>query len=390
MQNDNGEHYKARLVACGDEKVHGVNNTITFSPVIDTTSTEVMLVLLLMRRVPALYGDVPNTYVKAETEPDMDIHLRVPQVMAGNEDKMREHGVKDKSQMVLRLRRGLGGFFQCSTDTCMYFKTDKSGTTVVGVYVDDLLVTGTSKYTPEGAYTLDREATIDELLDKFGLQDARSVTLPIGPEKENDIPGDVAYAVHKATRQTHAPTKADWVLAKRIARYLKCSKGGCDAPSSERKSVSGVMVRVNGDVVGWLCKKQTTVALSSMEAEFIAAAHAAQDLMRLRECFLELPQGEAIDVKYKFSKDLACKGIITPTYIPTGEMVADLLTKSFVASKLHKLRTLCGLDTRATSAQAHNAAGNSSPPWWKECWKLESDHAGYARHAFQSAKDCQE
>ena len=32
---------------------------------------------------------------------------------------------------------------------------------------------------------------------------------------------DIAYAVHRATRQSHAPRVADWNLAKRIARYLK-------------------------------------------------------------------------------------------------------------------------------------------------------------------------
>ncbi|KAE8996647.1 hypothetical protein PF005_g23509 [Phytophthora fragariae] len=237
--NGNVERYKARLIACGNEQVHGVNYTMTFSAVMDTTSTKVILVLSLLWGVPARHGDVSNAYVKAETEPDMDIHLRAPQGMAVNEDKMREHGVKEKSQLVLWLRRSLyglkqaghlwtmtlhdelikGGFVQCATDTCMNFKADKSGMTVVGVYVDELLVTGTSKgrvdelfsmlitlqikdlgvvskflgmrhkHTPEGEYTRDQEATVDELLEKFGLQDAHSVTVPIGPENENEIPG---------------------------------------------------------------------------------------------------------------------------------------------------------------------------------------------------------
>ncbi|GMF46823.1 unnamed protein product [Phytophthora fragariaefolia] len=112
-----------------------------------------------------------------------------------------------------------GGFVQCATNTCMYIKEDKSGMTVVGVYVDDLLVMGRSdarvdelfrilvmlqskgrsivnklldmrlKYTPHGEYTLDQEATVDELLDMFGLQDAHSMPVPIGPENNNEIPG---------------------------------------------------------------------------------------------------------------------------------------------------------------------------------------------------------
>ncbi|KAI9921617.1 hypothetical protein PsorP6_002187 [Peronosclerospora sorghi] len=32
---------------------------------------------------------------------------------------------------------------------------------------------------------------------------------------------DIAYAVHRATRRTHAPTNFDWKTAKRILRFLK-------------------------------------------------------------------------------------------------------------------------------------------------------------------------
>ncbi|KAE8996641.1 hypothetical protein PF005_g26984 [Phytophthora fragariae] len=126
-----------------------------------------------------------------------------------------------------------------------------------------------------------------------------------------------------------------------------------------------------------------------MEAEFVAAVHAAQELMGLCELFRELgipisepmvmhmdnqaavkqvqnetSSGKAkhIDVKYKFTKDLAAKGIIAPTYVPTGEMAADLLTKSFAAPKLRELCTLCGLDIRVTSTQGHGAASDGTPP----------------------------
>lgn len=37
------------------------------------------------------------------------------------------------------------GFVQCVRDTCLYYKADGERQTVMGVYVDELLVTGTSK-----------------------------------------------------------------------------------------------------------------------------------------------------------------------------------------------------------------------------------------------------
>nr|CCA26260.1 AlNc14C362G11000 [Albugo laibachii Nc14] len=94
---------------------------------------------------------------------------------------------------------------------------------------------------------------IDELLLKFGLQDAHHVMTPIGLDHDTDmresdpiLPADgpvgsaslnhfqsivgsllwlarctrpdIAYAVHRATRRAHAPTVSDWQLRKRIAR----------------------------------------------------------------------------------------------------------------------------------------------------------------------------
>ncbi|KAG2783624.1 hypothetical protein PC129_g10077 [Phytophthora cactorum] len=43
------------------------------------------------------------------------------------------------------------------------------------------------------------------------------------------------------------------------------------ADKSDRKSVSGGVLMVGGMVVGWMCKKQKCVALSTIEAEFVAA-----------------------------------------------------------------------------------------------------------------------
>eukprot|EP00644_Phytophthora_capsici_P001920 jgi/Phyca11/107672/e_gw1.14.434.1 len=113
-----------------------------------------------------------------------------------------------------------------------------------------------------------------------------------------------------------------------------------------------------------------------MEVDFAAAAHATQELMGLREVFGELgiPVSESlvvhmdnqaaikqvqnetsagkakhIDVKYKFTKDLYFKGIITPTYVPTGEIAANLLTKSFAAPRLREPYALYGLEMRVSS-----------------------------------------
>ncbi len=53
-----------------------------------------------------------------------------------------------------------------------------------------------------------------------------------------------------------------------------------------RRSTSGYMALLNGSVVLWSCKRQTTVVQSSYEAEYIAASKATQEAVWIG-CFLK-------------------------------------------------------------------------------------------------------
>lgn len=123
-----------------------------------------------------------------------------------------------------------GGFQQCTKDTYLYYKYKGDVCTVVGVYVDDLLVTGTKQSIVDDffvamktlsikdlgivskflglhialadtkGYVLDQEVAIDSLLNEFGLDSANGVRTPIG-EKCNEDDEDVAdYLPTKGTK----------------------------------------------------------------------------------------------------------------------------------------------------------------------------------------------
>ena len=83
-------------------------------------------------------------------------------------------------------------------------------------------------------------------------------------------------------------------------KNLKCHLGGSGSTStdmrvecwsdadfaadkSDRKSVSGCLLTMDDSVVLWLCKKQSGVLLSTMEAEFIAASQAGRELLGMKE-----------------------------------------------------------------------------------------------------------
>ncbi|OWZ16109.1 Pol Polyprotein [Phytophthora megakarya] len=285
----------------------GVDYSVTFAVVIDMRSVKLLLALERKWGVPAKHDDVPNAYVKADKEAELVIYIRVPQGMGISEEITEKLGAVKEGELVLELQKApygpkhaarlwsqllqkksqAAGLEQSLTHMCVYFRWKNGVLVVVGVYVDDLLVTGTRQdevnkffgelsdlavkdlglaskflgmrveYTEENEYYLDQEAGISELLREFGMEHVNGVRTPIGIEwNEVDVSEalpasggedvvtvsrfqslvgsllwiarctrpDVAFAVRKATRKTHSPSMVDWRLAKRILRYLTGTK----------------------------------------------------------------------------------------------------------------------------------------------------------------------
>uniref|UniRef100_A0AAV1T269 Reverse transcriptase Ty1/copia-type domain-containing protein n=1 Tax=Peronospora matthiolae TaxID=2874970 RepID=A0AAV1T269_9STRA len=199
------ERLKARLVACGNEQVLGVDYTLIFAAVMDLSTVKVILAL-----VATWEGFLPST---------------MPRGMPVSKETLRAQGVSNASELVLELRKshyGLkqagwlwsqllhsklstAGFTRCESDMCFYWKRDGDDLVVVGVYVDDLLATGTSAAAVErffaslaslsikdlgrvsnflgmrathngkNGYTLDQEEAIRDLLCDNGLANANSL-----------------------------------------------------------------------------------------------------------------------------------------------------------------------------------------------------------------------
>uniref|UniRef100_A0AAV1T2U8 Reverse transcriptase Ty1/copia-type domain-containing protein n=1 Tax=Peronospora matthiolae TaxID=2874970 RepID=A0AAV1T2U8_9STRA len=368
--NGDIERFKSRLVIRGNEQVFGVDYTLKFAAVMDLGTVKLIQVLSRRWKVPARHGDVPNAYVKAEKKEHLDIYMKVSKGMTVKEKEMKDLNAKNPNDLALLLKKSLyglkqagqlwsklldfklrqSGYQQCTTDMCLNFKYKGKTCTVVGVYVDDLLVTGPEQSAVDdffkdmaslsikdlwivdkflglrieldnsNGYALDQEPTIDLLLRDFGMESCNGVGTPIGDECNVEDDEDAEYLpargakgdpVRKTTRQTHKPTLKDWKTAKRITRYLKMSKNlklhldgaghvsedvqvecwsEADFATSKanRKSISGCVLTVDGAVVLWLCKKQSGVSPSTMEAEFISASQAGRELLGMKELMSEL------------------------------------------------------------------------------------------------------
>jgi hypothetical protein len=102
---------------------------------------------------------------------------------------------------------------------------------------------------------------------------------------------DICFAVDMVSHYQSNPGPAHWRAVKRILRYLRgtsdhalCYHGGdlrltgysdadWDSNKDERKSTSGYAFILGGGAVSWCSKKQSCIALSTMESEYVACSY---------------------------------------------------------------------------------------------------------------------
>ena len=197
---------------------------------------------------------------------------------------------------------------------------------VLGVTVDQL--------SDPGAIWLGQPGYMQKVLTKLGMNEAKPVSTPVDVsvklmktdlEDETVDQGmyqaavgsllylstwtrpDISYAVNNVAKFCSKPSVKHWIAVKRILRYLqgtqeysllynKGDTGECIGYADTdwagevtgRRSTSGYIFQIGGTAVSWRSKKQSCVALSTAEAEYMALASAAQESIWLQQLLSDL------------------------------------------------------------------------------------------------------
>ncbi|KAI3776530.1 hypothetical protein L1987_46316 [Smallanthus sonchifolius] len=186
---------------------------------------------------------------------------------------------------------------------------------------------------------------------------------------------DIMFAVSLCSRFQSQPKESHLIVVKRIFRYLKGKRqlgiwyskqqsfdlkaytdsdyGGCNL---DRKSTSGGCQFLGERLVFWQCKKQSTVSISTCEAEYVAVASCCSQILwiqpQLRDYglnYTETPmfidntatmtitnnpvkhsKTKQIEIRHHFIRDCAEKHLIELVKVHTNDNLADLFTKAFV------------------------------------------------------------
>ena len=190
---------------------------------------------------------------------------------------------------------------------------------------------------------------------------------------------DIAFAVGMLSRAMAYPTPELMEAAEKVLRYLYRTRhlglryepdtlpleGYSDSDWAVRHSTSGFVFRMCHAAISWASKKQKSVALSSCEAEIVAASEGTKEAIYLGAFLKELgyPSGapismsvdnqaardlaynpehhertKHIDRRHFFVRERVETGEITVPYVRTQDNYADFFTKPLAPKQFVPMR----------------------------------------------------
>nr|GEY92222.1 hypothetical protein [Tanacetum cinerariifolium] len=259
----------------------------------------------------------------------------------------------------------------------------------------------------EDGIFLSQDKYIGDILKKFRFSDVRSSNTPMdkenpwgkdGPRKDVELylyrsmigslmyltPSrpEIMFAVCACARHQVTPKECHLHAVKRIFRYLKghpklglwypkassfdlvaYSDSDYGGASQDRKSTTGGSQFLGRRLISWQCKKQTIIATSTTEAEYVAAASCCGQVLWIQNqlldygynfmntkiyidnnsaiCIVKNPvyhsKTKHIEIRHHFIRDCFEKKLISVDHIHTDENVTDLLTKPFDVGRFQYL-----------------------------------------------------
>ena len=444
--------YKARLVAKGYIQKHGIDFDEVFAPVARIETVRLIIGVAASHGWELHHLDVKTTFLHGDLKEE--VYVSQPEGFV----------IKGKETKVYKLRKALYGlrqaprawneklnatlhelkFDRCLKEPSLYKKKEHGHLLMVVVYVDDLLVTGSSlgmiidfkkdmaaKFDMtdlgklsyylgievtqrKGSIVLSQEKYAARIIKEAGMKGCNSTQIPMDEglklgkaDEEKGVDereyrrniGCLRYLIHTRpdlacsvgilSRYMHNPKESHKVALKQVLRYLQgtlshglifearpqeglvgYSDSSYNVDPDDGKSTTGHIFYFGGNPITWCSQKQEIVALSSCEAEFMAATETAKQAIWLQDLLSELFGGNSkkvvirinnksaialsknpvfhgrskhIHTRFHFIRECVEKGLMSIEHVAGVKQKADILTKALGRIKFKEMRQFIGV-----------------------------------------------
>uniref|UniRef100_A0AAV1UF45 Integrase catalytic domain-containing protein n=1 Tax=Peronospora matthiolae TaxID=2874970 RepID=A0AAV1UF45_9STRA len=405
------EKYKARLVAKGFRQKYGIDYTETFSPMVKYVTLRMVIAISKHFGWPIDQLDVVTAFLYGVMKEQVFCVIPEGVELDSTFDCLELvksiYGLKQASRVwnetfdeyVCSI-----GFQVSDFDPCLYIKTSDGHCVFILVYVDDVLVTGSSlelilqtkndlktrfEMTDSGKCAFRRY--VDDILKRFGMDDCKAVASPVdmssrlvssdattkvdAPFREavgalmhltTSTRPDIAFAVGYVSRFMKNPQEEHWVAVKRIFRYLQGTKthGICYKPSAridfrgysdadwageltDRKSTSGytfMLLRLAIQEGKWIHRLLCEIVMAANEEGPELMIHEDnQSCIKMTKNPVNHGRAKHIDIKYHHIRDEVKRGEVKLKYCETAVMLADIMTKGLHGPRHKEMTTALGI-----------------------------------------------
>uniref|UniRef100_A0A2N9J511 CCHC-type domain-containing protein n=1 Tax=Fagus sylvatica TaxID=28930 RepID=A0A2N9J511_FAGSY len=405
---------KARLVAQGYNQEEGIDYGETYAPVARLEAIRMLLAFACFKNFKLFQMDVKSAFlngfiaeeVYVEQPPGFENHefpnhvFKLSKALYGLKQAPRAWYERLSGFLIEK------GFTRGKLDTTLFLMFDGKDMLIVQIYVDDIIFGSTNenlckefsktmqdefemsmmgelkfflglqiKQTEDGIF-LNQSKYVIDLLKRFGLTNAKAYGTPMSPstkldKDEKGKPVDVKlYRVKRIFRYLLGTIDLGLWYPKSnsfdLISYTDADFAGCKI---DRKSTSGTCHFLGHSLVSWFSKKQNSVALSTAEAEYVAAGsccaqslYIKQQLEDFKILFDHIPircdntsaislsknpiqhsRTKHIEIRYHFIRDHVQKGDIELEFVSTDSQWADILTKPLIEERFCTIRREIGM-----------------------------------------------
>ncbi|GKD39278.1 retrovirus-related pol polyprotein from transposon TNT 1-94, partial [Tanacetum coccineum] len=197
---------------------------------------------------------------------------------------------------------------------------------------------------------------IKEMLKKFGLEDSKPIKTPMSSEtkltrdKDGESVDDTKYRGMIGSLLYLMASRPNIMIGVETVVYADSDHAG---DYVDRKSTSGVCTFMGCCLTSWFSKKQTALAISTTEAEYVSAGKACQQALWMKQALVDYDivlddihvlcdnkgaidltknpvlhsRTKHIEIRHHFLRDNVEKGNISIKKVSSEDNIADILTK---------------------------------------------------------------